>query len=196
MSQIQYPQRDILALERAGGYYSRHVRAMTTEKLDGKSQIAEQLAWRDAEIDHLRRALIEIAEGETAPADMVLIASRAIGSNAPHEGAGVVVDAPLLRAIIRVLERDQDGAWYGNALRQLMAGKPLEETPPGIDRKAGYTIQDAWKDSARWHTIAERFHRAKTSACRRVLGDLGMNVERAHEPLENAVDEAAEEDGE
>lgn len=34
-------------------YYSRHVSAMTTERLDSKADIAEQLAWRDKRIEEL-----------------------------------------------------------------------------------------------------------------------------------------------
>lgn len=60
MSEPLYPPRDPLALDRAGGYYARHVRGMTAEKLHGKAEIAEQLAWRDAEIDRLRAALDHI----------------------------------------------------------------------------------------------------------------------------------------
>ncbi len=37
-----------------GGYYTRHVEAMTAEGLERKSEIANQLAWRDQEIDRLK----------------------------------------------------------------------------------------------------------------------------------------------
>lgn len=66
MSEPLYPPRDPLALERAGGYYMRHVRGMTAEKLHGKAEIAEQLAWRDAEIDRLRAELREVRGHESA----------------------------------------------------------------------------------------------------------------------------------
>lgn len=46
--------RDAVELDRAGGYYSRHVQAMTAEGLHAKSDIAAELACRDMEIDRLR----------------------------------------------------------------------------------------------------------------------------------------------
>lgn len=49
----EYAERDIRALDRQGNYYSRHISAMTGEKLHSKSDIAAELAWRDARIDEL-----------------------------------------------------------------------------------------------------------------------------------------------
>ena len=48
-----YAERDVIAL---GDYYIRHVSAMTSEGLHFKSDIAAELAWRDAEIDRLKAA--------------------------------------------------------------------------------------------------------------------------------------------
>lgn len=53
----QYADRDEEALEKAGGYYSRHVLAMTAENLHRKSDIAAELAWRDMRIAELEQAL-------------------------------------------------------------------------------------------------------------------------------------------
>jgi NAD dependent epimerase/dehydratase family enzyme len=44
-----YAKRDIKRLDEEGGYYQRHVSAMTTESLHFKSDIAAELAWRDWE---------------------------------------------------------------------------------------------------------------------------------------------------
>lgn len=57
MSIKQYAERDAIALEKAGGYYSRHVSAMTTEGLHSKSDIAAELAWRDMRIAELERKI-------------------------------------------------------------------------------------------------------------------------------------------
>ncbi|WP_339118899.1 hypothetical protein [Halomonas sp. BMC6] len=57
----EYSQRDIMALDRQGNYYSRHLSAMTGEQLHDKSDIAAELAWRDAKIDQLRAHLADIA---------------------------------------------------------------------------------------------------------------------------------------
>lgn len=48
---VEYPQQNPIEL---GTYYLRHLNAMTREGLHDKSAIAEQLAWRDREIDRLR----------------------------------------------------------------------------------------------------------------------------------------------
>lgn len=49
-----YSERDIMELDRNGNYYTRHVSAMTSEKLHSKSDIAAELGFRDAELDRLR----------------------------------------------------------------------------------------------------------------------------------------------
>lgn len=57
----QYSERNAMALDKAGGYYSRHVRAMTAERLDSKSGIAAELGWRDmqlAEAESLIKRLV------------------------------------------------------------------------------------------------------------------------------------------
>ncbi|MCP1316414.1 hypothetical protein [Halomonas sp. 707B3] len=51
----QYAERDIMALDKHGGHYTRHLSAMTGEALHDKSDIAAELAWRDAEIARLER---------------------------------------------------------------------------------------------------------------------------------------------
>jgi hypothetical protein len=51
----QYAQRDIIALDQTGNYYSVHVQAMTAEGLFSKSDIAAELAWRDQRIADLER---------------------------------------------------------------------------------------------------------------------------------------------
>ncbi|MBF57687.1 MAG: hypothetical protein CME80_08215 [Halomonas sp.] len=49
----QYAERDIMALDKAGGHYCRHLSAMTGEGLHDKSDIAAELAYRDARIAEL-----------------------------------------------------------------------------------------------------------------------------------------------
>ncbi|MCA1178918.1 MULTISPECIES: hypothetical protein [unclassified Pantoea] len=53
----QYAERDAMALDEAGGYYMRHVMAMTGEKLHGKGDIAAELGWRDMQIADLQQKL-------------------------------------------------------------------------------------------------------------------------------------------
>lgn len=51
MSDKLYDERDAMALDDAGNYYSRHVSAMTAESLHSKSAIAGELGHRDMLID-------------------------------------------------------------------------------------------------------------------------------------------------
>lgn len=46
-----YAERNI---EELGEYYTKHISAMTSEGLRSKSDIAAELAFRDAEIDRLK----------------------------------------------------------------------------------------------------------------------------------------------
>lgn len=43
--------RDIMEQDKAGGYYIRHVQALTAEALHSKSDIAAELAHRDMQLD-------------------------------------------------------------------------------------------------------------------------------------------------
>lgn len=58
MTDKQYAvgQRDIEQLDE-GGYYTRHIHAMTHEGLHSKSDIAAELAYRDTQINILLLAL-------------------------------------------------------------------------------------------------------------------------------------------
>lgn len=49
-----YAERDIIEL---GEYYTKHISAMTNEGLHSKSDIAAELAFRDAEIDQLKKEI-------------------------------------------------------------------------------------------------------------------------------------------
>lgn len=62
MTERHYAERDAMAIDARGGYYSRHVKAMTAEKLHSKSDIAAELAYRDMLIDHLREELSNTLE--------------------------------------------------------------------------------------------------------------------------------------
>lgn len=53
----QYAERDAMQLDKNGGYYSRHIQAITREGLHSKSDIAAELAWRDQQIDQLKADL-------------------------------------------------------------------------------------------------------------------------------------------
>lgn len=69
-----YRERNAWELDQAGGYYSRHVMAMTSEGLHSKGDIAAELGYRDMRIDQLEaewRAQVERAENaETELVDL------------------------------------------------------------------------------------------------------------------------------
>lgn len=54
-----YSERDIIDL---GEYYTKHISAMTLENLRSKSDIAAELAFRDAEIDRLKKENLRLRE--------------------------------------------------------------------------------------------------------------------------------------
>ena len=58
----QYSKRDIMKLDDDGGYYFRHVLAMTAEKLHSKTDIAAELAYRDHRITELE---VKLAKAES-----------------------------------------------------------------------------------------------------------------------------------
>ena len=55
-----YPRHRLHTLE---PHYSRHVGSMTSEGLRSKSDIAEQLAWRDQQIEALKADREHLGEG-------------------------------------------------------------------------------------------------------------------------------------
>ncbi len=57
-----YNERDIMALDEAGGFYSQHVMAMTSEQLHSKSDIAAELGYRDMVVNDLLTTLQSLVE--------------------------------------------------------------------------------------------------------------------------------------
>ncbi len=73
----QYADRDIMDLDEKGGYYFRHVDAMTGESLHGKSDIAAELGHRDMLIDTYRELCGELL------ADLITVNDTAEGDWGP-----------------------------------------------------------------------------------------------------------------
>ena len=59
MNKLQYAERDAEALDGNGGYYFRHVLAMTGESLHSKGDIAAELGHRDMMNDRMKRLITE-----------------------------------------------------------------------------------------------------------------------------------------
>ncbi len=74
MADKQYAERDIMDLDISGNHYSRHISAMTREGLHSKSDIAAELAWRDARIAELENSETQLIQerdnAEAALSDM------------------------------------------------------------------------------------------------------------------------------
>lgn len=86
----EYAKRDLMALDKAGDHYSRHVSAMTGEDLHAKSDIAAELAWRDMRIADLEAALTTAREQKEALRDRVidLEALKRLPDGVTADGAG------------------------------------------------------------------------------------------------------------
>ncbi|GAA0517592.1 hypothetical protein GCM10009414_29010 [Tatumella terrea] len=65
MTNNQYAERDIMDLDISGNHYSRHISAMTREGLHSKSDIAAELAWRDARIAELETRTVKLPKPHT-----------------------------------------------------------------------------------------------------------------------------------
>ena len=57
-----YAERDIDVIDEIGGFYSKHVSAMTSESLHSKSAIAAELGYRDMIIFELIVAMLQMIE--------------------------------------------------------------------------------------------------------------------------------------
>ena len=98
----EYANRDSMQLDIDGGYFCRHKAAMTGEGLHGKSEIADELAWRDREIDRLRTQL----EAELKATKKV--AFDVFGAGGPQEEQ--TKSAARLQSMQLALQIDQAGA--------------------------------------------------------------------------------------
>lgn len=88
-NQKQYADRDIMQLDEDGGYYFRHVNAMTGEGLHSKSDIAAELGHRDQLIDTYRELCGELVKAlsnhidQTRPiwesVDIIVKAEKVLG---------------------------------------------------------------------------------------------------------------------
>jgi hypothetical protein len=65
--QKQYAKRDPYELDMKGGYFIRHLSAMTAEGLHAKSDIAAELAFRDMENEQLRAENAELKKVQGEP---------------------------------------------------------------------------------------------------------------------------------
>ena len=71
LNELHYGERAIDELDFAGGYYSRHVNAMTAEGLNSKSAIAAELAVRDVVIDSMKETIGQLTHNNTLLLDQL-----------------------------------------------------------------------------------------------------------------------------
>ena len=112
-NQIQrlYEARDAMQLDEAGGYYVRHIMAMTREGLHGKSDIAAELGFRDMRIDQLEQELKTLrsilADPVIIPREMTDDIGEAIAREA-HCCGGIAYS--IYEAIIEVVKKPVNNA--------------------------------------------------------------------------------------
>ena len=108
--QSPYAERDIMALDREGGHYIRHVAAMTRFGLHAKSDIAAELAHRDQRIAALESRLREV-EKDAARLDYLDALGFAYGFEDMHEGNKWEIHGayPNLRAAIDATLEQSNG---------------------------------------------------------------------------------------
>jgi hypothetical protein len=110
-----YANRDPIRLE---PFYSMHVSAMTSEALHSKSDIAAELAFRDAEIAKLMKEL-------TVVQNQLLFT---LAATEPNHGAAEVVE---LRAVVAKLQARAEAAEAEamKLLTELGDPAPIEPKP-------------------------------------------------------------------
>lgn len=85
----QYAERDIMALDKHGGHYTRHLSAMTGEALHDKSDIAAELAYRDARIAELERYNLGLANESCELQERVARLNKALTRQANTATLGI-----------------------------------------------------------------------------------------------------------
>jgi len=122
-----YTDRDAMALDKAGGYYARHVFAMTAEQLHAKSDIAAELGWRDMQIDQMRQKLDD-------EADALTVAYMSGYSRGKHPSTaiarrikGVRVDGD--RVVVAVKGGNDAARWLCEQIVLLIESVPAQQAP-------------------------------------------------------------------
>jgi len=89
-----YAQRDIES-DRLSGHYMRHLDHMTTENLFGKSEIAAELAWRDAQIADLRVSVDALSKFKAYVHQRLDEAGIPADPDSPHKAEGCRIGGRL-----------------------------------------------------------------------------------------------------
>lgn len=121
-----YAERDIMALDEAGGFYIAHVSAMTSEKLHSKSDIAAELGHRDMQIDSVTTQLAE-ARQEAATWEKRCVAETGALRTVTDERDALAAQVEALRTTaINVLEAKEPQTRYKayNALAASVKSTP------------------------------------------------------------------------
>lgn len=125
MSQVkQYADRDAMALDEAGGYYMRHVMAMTGEQLHGKGDIAAELGWRDMQIAAVQQKLDEVLAEREKFAVQCAAAKIAV-KYAKSAGFECTLNTPDVDAFLNEVRAD-GVEMFASALKEKYAGVAYE----------------------------------------------------------------------
>ena len=96
----QYQERDPIVLDEIGGYYSRHVSAMTRESLHAKTDIAAELAFRDCVIDDITKQRDELLAALVAAIECGIVPSSSAKEGGAAKYARQVIVADQIRDAI------------------------------------------------------------------------------------------------
>ena len=126
-------------------HYAKHVSAMTGEALHSKGEIAEELAWRDMQIEQLRSQVISVAYVSEVPS---------IKQGEPSHEVEGVLDAETVKTWLATLEKFR--AELGQALefiREIANSTPADDmdgTPYAaqqyLDTREGTELSESWND--------------------------------------------------
>lgn len=122
-----------MALDEAGGFYMRHVMAMTHEGLNGKSAIAAELGYRDMKIAVLQAALQKYEESF----DQMF---GQCGSNGIFNAWGARVNCTTLNEAHSLA-----GKALGNAAPLTVENAPVGTVAPAIMGGHWYRTEHGWK---------------------------------------------------
>ena len=133
MSKQLYGERDVMALDEAGGFYMRHVMAMTNEKLHSKMAIAAELGYRDMRIAELEASILKYEE-----AFKQLFAR--CGSSGIFTAWGGRIDCSILNEAHRLA-----GKALGDAAPLTVENAPVGTLAPAIMGGRWYRTELGWK---------------------------------------------------
>lgn len=209
MDEKQYAERDIMGLDKEGRHYSRHLSAMTGEDLHDKSDIAAELAYRDAKIAKLQ-AQVDVRDHMLSEKNSRYNRVRADRNRVQRERDAALL---ALRDVTRPLARlKREAEAEGNVLNgqahtiaydphhlQSIAKEALEGVPTDIlnlltaqirTREISDLIDEIGSDLDAVHVVVmlrERLAKARNVMIMRDTSDLETEIEAVRQEERTAA---------